>query len=54
MTFSCIFVQVRVHSVLKQQKTKTPSEQVSETDKLEKERLEKAIEQLKTKLQETR
>ena len=46
------FEQVRVHSVLKQQKTKGPSEQVNETDKLEKERLERAVEQLKGKLQE--
>ena len=43
-----------MHSVLKQQKTKGPSEQVNETDKLEKERLERAIDQLKAKLQETR
>ena len=40
--------------MLKQQKTKVPAEQVNETDKLEKERLERAIEQLKTKLQETK
>ena len=40
--------------MLKQQKTKGPSEQVNDTDKLEKERLEKAIDQLKAKLQETR
>ena len=45
-------MQVRVHSVLKQQKTKGPAEQVNESDKLEKERLERAVEQLKVKIQE--
>ncbi|KAL5005239.1 hypothetical protein ScPMuIL_018695 [Solemya velum] len=43
--------KVRVHSVLKQQKTKVPDVEAN-ADKLERERLEHAVEQLKTKLKE--
>ncbi|KAH9514695.1 hypothetical protein Btru_023325 [Bulinus truncatus] len=44
--------KVRVHSVLKQQKAKSPSDSIAEIDKQEKARYETAIDQHKGKLQE--
>ena len=46
--------KVRVHSVLKQQKTRESSHVVMETEMQEKDHLEKVNKQLKTKLQEVR
>ncbi|KAK3605782.1 hypothetical protein CHS0354_033984 [Potamilus streckersoni] len=46
--------KVRVHSVLKQQKSKSQSEVTVDAGKQERERLERAVEQLQTKLKETR
>ena len=47
-------LQVRVHSVLKQQKTRDSSHVVMETEMQEKDHLEKMNKQLKTKIQEGR
>ena len=47
-------LQVRVHSVLKQQKTRDSLHVDVETEMQEKDRLEKANKQLKAKIQEIR
>ncbi|XP_070173480.1 GRIP and coiled-coil domain-containing protein 2-like [Littorina saxatilis] len=44
--------KVRAHSVLSKQKTRSPADTVSDMEKLERQRLESAVQQLKTKLQE--
>lgn len=44
--------KVRVHSVLKQQKKGSQESAISESEKMERERLEKAVEQLKNKIQD--
>ena len=49
-----VYPQVRVHNVLRQQKTKSPDETASEEDRAVRARLEAAIDQLKARLADTR
>ena len=48
--FNLILSQVRVHNVLKQQKTKPVNEHVALQEKQEKERLGEVVDQLKSKI----